>query len=240
MKKDISALFAFALLVFSGCGRDNPIQGCPESAVDLGIVMTRENGSSYKLYWAKSNLSDSGLCSHQEDYGDYYAWGETETREQYFWKTYKWCNGGARNLTKYNTELSYGTVDNRTVLDPEDDVAHIKLGGKWRMPTDAEWTELRENCTWTRTTQNSVTGYKVTATNGNSIFLPGAGGWYGEILSDEGCALYWSSSLDTDVPYSAWSICRGPSPDYFFGSDDVHRYSGLRYFGFSIRPVYEE
>jgi len=226
----------------------------PAGAVDLGIVMTRTDGTTYKLYWAKSNLSDKGLCANPEDYGDYYAWGETEPyyssqnpltwktgkSSGYEWPSYKWCNGSNNTLTKYNTQSSYGTtVDNKTVLDLEDDVAHVKLGGNWRMPTDAEWTELRENCTWTWVENYNGTGIKgslVTSnTNGNSIFLPAAGFRHGTRLDDAGFFGYcWSSSLYTDkpyFPYCAWYV--------YFSSDRVNRTSRNRYVGHSVRPVSE-
>lgn len=207
----------------------------PAGTVDLGIVMTRTDGTTYKLYWAKSNLSDKGLCANPEDYGDYYAWGETESKSDYSMSTYKWCNGSSSTLTKYNTKISYGTVDNKTVLDQEDDVASVKLGSKWRMPTDAEWTELRTKCTWTWTTNYNGTGVSgriVTAPNGNSIFLPAAGYRYDTELSVAGFyGYYWSSSLSTDFLDYAWSV--------YFDSDDVSRYGSHRFLGRSVRPVTE-
>ena len=165
--------------------------------VDMGI----KTSDGKTLYWSTRNLCESGFVNSPEDYGDYYAWGETEPKENYSWSTYKWCNGSSSTLTKYNTNSSYGTVDNKTVLEPEDDVAHVKLGGKWRMPTDAEWTELRDNCSWTWTSQNGVNGYRVTATNGNSIFLPAASKY--NAGSD---GFYWSSSLNTGGPDCAWVV----------------------------------
>ena len=99
------------------------------------------------------------------------------------WTAYKWYNGSSSSFTKYNTKSIWGKVDNKTVLDPKDDVAHVKLGGSWRMPTDAEWMELKNNCTWTWTTQNGINGYKVTSNkNGASIFLPAAGYRYDTFL----------------------------------------------------------
>ena len=208
----------------------------PGEAVDLGIVMTRTDGTTYKLYWAKSNLSDKGLCTNPEDYGDYYAWGETEPKESYSWSTYKYGTSSSGPFFKYNTSDSYGTVDNKTVLEPEDDVARVKLGGEWRMPTDAEWTELRTKCTWTWTTNYNGTGVKgqiVTATNGNSIFLPAAGYRRDTKLYDAGSyGYYWSSSLNTDKPSIAWYVN--------FNSGTVRRRDyGYRSYGQSVRPVSE-
>ena len=223
----------------------------PGGAVDLGIVMTRTDGTTYKLYWAKSNLSDKGLCTNPEGYGDYYAWGEIypyyssqdpltwkDGKTGYNWASYKWCNGSSSTLTKYNTDSSRGNVDNKTVLEPEDDVAHVKLGGKWRMPTYAEWEELSNtsNCSWTWTTINGVNGYKVQSKKSgytdNWIFLPAAGRRSGTSLYDVGSyGRYWSSSRYTDDPYYAW---------YFdFYSGGVYRSGGHHYVGRSVRPVSE-
>ena len=191
-------------------------------AIDMGT----------KVKWASCNLG----AVRPEDYGGYYAWGETEPKDNYSWSTYKWCNGSYSALTKYNTLRLYGTIDNKTVLEASDDVASVKLGGKWRVPTDAEWTELREKCTWSWTSNyngTGVSGIIVTATNGNSIFLPAAGYRYGTNLGSAGSlGPYWSSSLSTDSPNRAWGVN--------FGSGGVGRYNfGNRYYGHSVRPVSE-
>lgn len=101
------------------------------------------------------------------------------------------------------------------------------------MPTDAEWTELLKNCTWTWTTLNGIKGFMVTSKkNGNSIFLPAAGYRSRDFLDNVGSnGIYWSSSRDTDYPYGAFNV--------FFISGDVYRSSNFRYYGFSVRPVSE-
>ena len=131
---------------------------------------TYENGHEYidlglSVKWATMNVG----ASKAEDYGGYFAWGETEPKATYDGSTYKWCIGSTSTLTKYNTDSSFGTVDNKTQLDLSDDAARANWRGAWRMPTDAEWTELCEQCTWTWTTQNGVNGYKVKSKNGNFI-----------------------------------------------------------------------
>ncbi|MCI7429820.1 MAG: DUF1566 domain-containing protein [Bacteroidales bacterium] len=187
--------------------------------VDLGL----------SVKWATCNVG----ATKPEEYGDYYAWGETEPKTNYNWSTYKWCSGSAETQTKYCTDSSYGTVDNKTTLELEDDAAHVNWGGAWRMPTDAEWTELRENCTWTWTIKNGVNGYEVKSeANGNSIFLPAAG--YrrsGDVTHAGYDGNYWSSSLYTDNPGNAWGV--------YFNSDYVGRSrSGSgRGYGRSVRPV---
>ena len=240
MKKLIHVLAALSLL-FS-CAPENgfnddqtvsPAKEIPAEAVDLGMVMTRADGSTYRLYWAKSNLSDTGLCIYPEDYGDYFAWGETEPKSNYRWSSYKFGKTPSGPYSKYNTRIIFGTVDNKTVLEAEDDVAHVKLGGRWRMPTDPEWTELRAKCTWAWTAQNGVNGFLVTASNGKSIFLPAAGYRRDANLNDAGSiGAYWSSSLDKDSPYYAWF-----TRFHYAGVDNA---SYFRSDGFCIRPVFEK
>ncbi len=191
-----------------------------------------ENGHEYvdlglSVKWATCNVG----ASTPEDYGDYFAWGETEPKEVYDWSTYKYCNGSDDSLTKYNTKSSYGTVDNKTVLEASDDAARANWGGAWRMPTDAEMTELHEQCTWSWTIQNGGYGYKVTSkSNGNSIYLPAAGYRSGSSLGRAGSdGYYWSSSLATVGPSSAWGV--------YFHSGHVLRDSSSRYYGLSVRPV---
>ena len=181
--------------------------------------------------WATCNVG----ANKPEEYGDYFAWGETQPKSNYDWSTYKWHNDSNTTLlTKYNISSYLGTVDNKTTLDLSDDAARANWGGSWRMPTDAELTELREQCTWTWTTQSGVNGHKVTSDkNGKSIFLPAAGYRYDSSLGDAGSygsyGCYWSSSLFADNPYNAWSV--NSSSDY------VHRGINSRDCGFSVRPV---
>ena len=189
--------------------------------VDLGL----------SVKWATCNVG----ATKPEEYGDYFAWGETQPKDYYDWSTYKWCNGSYDTQTKYNTNSSYGTVDNKTTLDLSDDAARANWGGSWRMPTDAELTELREQCTWTWTTQNGVYGYKVTSKNSGyankSIFLPAADFRDGSSLDGAGSyGYYWSSSLYTDYPSDAYLLS--------FSSGDVDwRSYGYRDYGRSVRPV---
>lgn len=189
--------------------------------VDLGLPSG--------IKWATCNVG----ADNPEDYGDYYAWGETETKDTYNWSTYKWCKGSNTTMTKYCKSSSYGTVDNKTTLDPEDDVAHVKWGGDWRMPTKAEQDELRDtnNCTWTRTTQGGKNGYLVTSKkNGNSIFLPAAGYCYDSGLDGAGSfGHYWSSSLYTTFSGSAYFL--------YFVPGGVDSNYNIRLYGYTVRPV---
>lgn len=199
----------------------------PPEAIDLGLPSG--------LKWGSFNLG----AATPEEYGDYYAWGETEPKEDYSWSTYKWCNGTEHSLTKYNTSTRYGTVDNKTALEAEDDVAHVKLGGSWRMPTDAEWAELRDNCTWALRTQHGVEGGLVTSNkNGNSIFLPAAGCRNGTspLCNTFSRGNYWSSSLDK----SSFALNLQFSRGIVHAWADFDRYVEFRYLGLSVRPVYAE
>lgn len=195
-----------------------------EPFVDFGL----------SVMWANWNLG----ASSPEEYGDYYAWGETETKSEYSWSTYKWCNGSYSTMTKYCNNTSYGKYDGKTVLVPEDDAAHISLGGNWRMPTNEEWGELIDNCTWSWTTMNGVYGIKITSNKEGYtdkwMFLPAAGYRRGASLEMTGSyGNYWSSSLTTDAyPYYAWYATFDSS--MFIKS----RYGG-RDEGKSIRPVWE-
>ena len=183
------------------------------------------------LLWANCNLG----ANAPEEYGDYYAWGETQTKANFRWRTYCYCtvyeNGYLRTLTKYNYDTTYGDLDNLTVLEAMDDAATAKLGDGARTPTKEEWEELLANTTVEWTTLNGVNGRKYTGSNGNTIFLPAAGYFYAEDLRDTGTsAFYWSSTLGTDTPANAWGF-------YFTlvnqGTDNYNS----RSFGQSVRPV---
>ena len=188
--------------------------------VDLGL----------SVKWATFNVG----ATRPEEYGDYFAWGETETKTDYTLSTYKYCNGSDTALTKYCNKSYYGNngfTDTKTTLDPEDDVAHVKWGGDWRMPTQADFNELRNNCDWSWVTQNGVNGWKVTSrkNSSRSIFLPAAGCRFDTILDYVGSVgFYWSSSLYTDNPDYAWYLG-------FF--DDHYTTYYYRYYGRSVRPV---
>ena len=211
--------------------------------VDLGL----------SVKWATCNVG----ATKPEEYGDYFAWGETEPRyeagyskenPQTHWKdektdgysfsTYKWCNGSYNTLTKYcinSEEGNNGFTDNKTTLDPEDDVAHVQWGGTWRMPTWAEQYELCSNCTWTQTTLNGVNGFKVTSKKegytDRFIFLPSAGYRYGAERGNVGSyGYYWSSSLGNPDH-------RGCAYELYFYSSIKDIYNASRAYGLSVRPV---
>ena len=180
--------------------------------------------------WATCNVG----AGSPEEYGDYFAWGETQPKDTYNWSTYQYCMGSENTLTKYCTKSSCGYngfTDNLTTLLLEDDAATANWGYEWRMPTQAEWQELYQNTTHTWTTQNGVNGRLFTATNGNSLFLPAAGYRRNSSLGDAGSyGHYWSSSLTTGYPGSSWFLDFSSGNCYM--DRDYDRYCGL-----SVRPV---
>ena len=179
--------------------------------------------------WATCNVG----TDTPEGYGEYFAWGETEPKDYYYWSTYQYCNGSAGTLTKYCTKSNYGYngfVDGLITLLPEDDIATVHCGGDWRMPTEQEWRELIENTTHTNTTQNGVFGRLFTAANGNTLFLPAAGTKNKDGLNYVGSyGYYWSSSLDASSPNGAWY--------YWYNLDGYNIGSYIRCQGRSVRPV---
>ena len=162
--------------------------------------------------WATCNVG----ATSPEDYGDYFAWGETQSKNTYNWSTYVHCNGDYNQLTKYCSKSNYGYngfTDNLTVLEQSDDAAMANWGMEWRMPTQEDWQELLQNTTTIWTTQDGVVGRLFTATNGNSLFLPAAGYRHGSSLDNVGTyGYYWSSSLYTAEPsgagcyYTRWNL----------------------------------
>ena len=228
-------------------GPDTPTQSSVQQPQTTGggTASSATTGSSNGHEWVDLGLSVKwATCnvgaSSPGDYGNYYAWGESTTKTDYSWSNLKYCTDSTGDhFNKYcRTELSKywsgsGSPDNKTRLEMSDDAARQNWGGRWRMPTDAEWTELRDNCTWTWTSQGGHNGYKVTSkTNGNSIFLPAAGYRYGGSLLGAGSGGdYWSSSLYSGGSWDAYYV-------RFNSSDHYVDYS-LRYVGQSVRPVTE-
>lgn len=197
--KYLQKLFFLLVMGFSLCA----VQACSDDEEDDSSKVL-ENGNvlvsgheavdlGLSVKWATCNVGSYT----PEGYGEYYAWGETETKSDYSWKTYKWCKGTDDTMTKYCTDEEYGTVDNRTVLTSSDDVATVKWGKKWRMPTKEEIEELLDECTWTWTTQNYVNGYIVIGPSGKKMFLPAAGYDNGGDPDSRGSyGNYWSATLD--------------------------------------------
>jgi hypothetical protein len=177
--------------------------------------------------WATCNIG----ASKPEEYGDYFAWGETAPKEIYTWETYKWCNGTNDTMTKYCTDSSFGTVDGKTELLPEDDAAYVNWGTSWRMPTQEQCIELSNNCTWTWTMLNGVNGHLITGPNGNTMFLPAAGDRYNNKVGDLGSyGQFWSRTLNSSTQDTAYILFL-----HSYGLSGIN--ANNRYFGFSVRAV---
>ena len=219
------------------------IYGLNREAVDLGL----------SVKWATCNLG--ALQSGEK--GDYFAWGDVLPYYKYGyaqseyvvwkdlkangydWSSYRFSNGTEMDITKYCTSRYYGSggfVDDKTMLDLEDDAAYLNWGENWRMPTQEEFEELINSCTWTWSIQNGIKGYKVTGNkteySDSSIFLPLNGIRRGQILDETGCGSYWSASLNNGDPMSAVGLffSVGNSPWLCYPS---------RVEGVAIRPVYQ-
>lgn len=177
--------------------------------------------------WATCNIG----ANSPEEYGDYFAWGEIETKQNFGWSNYKWCKGTETSITKYCTNDGYGAADNIATLELEDDVAYKKWGAKWRIPTRQDFKELYDECVWTWTIINGVNGYKVSnKRNGNFIFLPVTGGheYFNRYNIGEG--RYWYSSVSSYSPNYAENIS--------FDEGDVTFYFATpRCHGLAIRAI---
>ena len=196
---------------------DNIITGMPyiiQGGYSVRLVqyeMWVDLGLPSGLLWARCNLG----ATTPEEYGDYYAWGETQPKSIYTWASYPYVDydseTGRYTIHKYD----YYT-DNKITLEAADDAATAALGSGARIPTAVEWQELLDNTTAEWTTVNDVYGRKFTASNGNSLFLPATGSiWNDSFPGYTGViGRYWSSSLDCGNPDRAWSM-------YF---DSVYQY----------------
>jgi hypothetical protein len=165
--------------------------------VDLGL----------SVKWATCNVG----ATKPEDYGDYFAWGETAPKSTY-------------------SSSNYSYSDNTTTLPLKNDAANVNWGGDWRMPTKEEQDELRTECTWVWETMNGVEGYTVIGPNGRSIFLPATGFRANSDLNNAGTyGYYWSSSLYVERPGYA-SLLAFVSERVDWSATDI-------YGGLTIRPV---
>ena len=199
---------------------DGSVETYAVNDVDSVVFVSNDDATSSHAYvdlglsvkWATCNIE----AESTSDYGDYYAWGETATKNSY----------SSANSATYGIEL------NDIAGDADYDVATALWGGTWRMPTYDECAELVDNCTWEWTAVDDTNGYLVTGPNGNSIFLPAAG--YrrgGSLLSTGTTGCYWSSTTSGNGNGLAGCI-------YFISS--TYSMEGFyRYRGHTVRPVTE-
>ena len=206
----------------------------PEAVTTINGHDCIDMGLSVK--WATCNVGASSPC----DDGDYFAWGEIMPKTAYEWSNYKWCSGSGATftITKYHP-ASQNTLrsDKKFRLENEDDAANVNWGESWRIPTLAEWKELRSECIWTWSAVAGKRGFVVTSKkNGNSIFLPAAGNWDGSVLGSAGAGgWYWSSVVDELD--NAFNLYFHSNNDILSDNDVFTQFSCQRRFGFSVRPV---
>ena len=215
------------------------VQNASDLVVDMGL----------SVKWAKCNLGTDS----PEEYGNYFAWGETtgynEGKTSFTWNIYAWGTGQTA-ITKYCSKSGFGKdgfTDRRTTLEKTDDAAYAALGGKFRMPTDEEWIELLktktdvENYTWTwcdgsseKYNGTNVNGWKIVKNSSSAtLFIPAAGFMNTGANGVNSRCYYWSSSLDTDLPYDAWYV------SILFQKPGVYMSDGQRAIGLSVRPVWK-
>lgn len=198
---------------------------------EIGVAYGDEVSFAVDTLWKGRDLGLSVNWGHvnvgafyPEEAGDYFAWGEIAPKEEYNWLTYLHCNQDPQQITKY---APY--VDGLSSLEPADDAATMNWGDNWRMPTEKEWDELREQCDWKWVVINNVKGYKVTSKNGASIFLPAAGKIDGRnLLNKNEKGLYWTKWLTT------------AKHDAKIVEMDAYNYDRAyetRCYGLSVRPV---
>ncbi len=212
-EKLAGAKFQFRITATEDNGQHNGYE-----YVDLGLP----SGT----LWATCNVG----ANKPEEYGDYFAWGETNNKSAYVWFTYKYCVGDFSTLTKYCLNIDNETFDNKVFLDSSDDAACVNWGGKWRLPTPKEQKELIRKCTWIWTTLNGINGYRVKGPNGNHIFLPSAGYRFGEkVYFAEKKGYYWSSFIFENNESDANILHLTP--------EQTENSTYGRCYGLSIRPV---
>ena len=205
----------FTTLDVDGGNEDNDDSGeiAGHEFVDLGLPSG--------LKWATCNVG----ASSPEDYGDYFAWGETNTKAEYDWDTYLHCNDDGNGWC----DNGEATINSDISGNAQYDAATANWGGSWRMPTIDEMQELINHCEWEWIQVNGVKGSKVIGPNGSCIFLPAAGSRYGASL-DYG-ANYWSSTPNDYFDYFAYQLT--------FGSNYQNLKNYYRFHGLTVRPVTE-
>lgn len=187
-----------------------------DDKVDLGLPSG--------ILWATINIG----ASSPADAGDYFAWGEKETKDNYGWETYSLCHGSYSSIFKYTQN------DGKKILEPQEDIATLRLGGGWRIPTKEEMEELVSECKWTWVRMNGQLGWRVTGKNGNSIFLPAAGAGSSYRIAGVGeLGRYWTSTRD-ESNYSAFNL------RFKDGRESIVVVDDTRFYGRPVRAVYGE
>lgn len=260
MKTKVICLLSImaAICLCASCSKDGDTEGIYDryrghKYVDLGL----------SVKWATCNVG----ANSPVDYGNYYAWGATKPQSVYDWihtpyqtrhaeyyESTKWLKYIGITSSLYKDANATDDDACKTVLDPEDDAAHVNWGGDWRMPTFDELVELRANCYWQSVSSymgDSVQGYIVYKAKSESdkgknsrfdpsisssystsdphIFLPAAGYYSFDSFIDSGGGCYWSSSVGYDSPTHVFAVA--------FYTNIIKSDAYFRYYGHSVRPV---
>lgn len=228
ISKAITAMILMMVFAVSCQKPDEPNNGGNDNGNDVNGHEYVDLGLPSGTLWATCNVGSNT----PEGYGSYFAWGETEPKDIYDWKSYKYGRffNERYQLNKYCTDSCYGIngfVDNLPVLEPDDDVARVCWGEGWCMPTIGEWEELFLNTTGEWTKLNDVKGWRCTASNGNSLFLPAAGYWWDDAFNAD-LGLYWSRSINKEFPYRAWGFHFNCDSSHLCGSSDRNRGQTVR------------
>lgn len=245
---------ALCLIALASCGKPNGEENDPSgnnpsqepAYTDGSTVIDGRNAIDLgtDLLWAEVNIG----AENPQDYGSYFAWGEIATKDKYNWGGYKWGDGFEPETTqdyemlkmsKYCMFKAYGTKDDKSVLDPEDDAATQNWKNGWRMPTKEEIDALMKNCTWEWTRVEGLYGYEVSSKKTKkSIFLPANG-----MIAKDGShnmgfiCNYWTASLfKQNEQYNAYSYMYNEDGD----PDKKYVSHTFRYLGMGIRPVHDK
>lgn len=208
-------------------------QGAPEEMVDLGL----------SVKWRSYNLGAETILGR----GHYYAWGETEPKEQYLESNYKWYkDGDIKQVTKYNlSNPGFTESDGKYILEPEDDIATAALGGAWRMPTYFEAEELIENCSVEYDADYYETGIpgfvftsQVLGFEGTTLFMPLTGSYTKTLRKEDKIMEMWTSTQHifdgaSSLNSIAWGFCGNTS------NGVVTTLGAYRDIGLPVRPVYD-
>lgn len=215
-----TALFILSFMfcaITASAQNDSQNNGTVAEAVDLGLP----SGT----LWASHNIG----ATTPEEFGDYYSWGETEPKASYKLEEYRHFKAGQENVMAIRRAFADLGKD---IAGTQYDVAHVKWGEEWQMPSLGQFQELEQNCVWEWTSVNEVVGYKITSkTNGNSIFLPAAGSKASQRTSNIGVyGLYWSSTVAYDGPSGGCNLL-------IQKGSDRRRQTSSRALGYTVRAV---
>ena len=224
-KISLLLLLSLTLMCAESSGQSDAVQN---DYVDLGL----------SVKWATKNVG----AERAFDFGDFFAWGETNSKAEYDWTTYQYTEQGATQMTKYCNSSLGAIRDYKYILEETDDAATVSWGQKWRTPTLAEMNELLENCTWIwheNYNASGIAGFEVRSNmegfTTNSIFLPAAGHWGGKNAYDTNKkGMYWTSTLNPES-FASLQACQ-----LYFGSDERLTMSYDRQIGMTVRPVFDD